>query len=115
MTPPIKANISGATRALNGLSKDIEKKALPTAIARISFKGERFIKGQVPVRTGTLRRGLNASPTIKPTSIIHSTSYTHIANVRSSRPGFIQKTVSYIERIAAPETEKAIETVLKRM
>ncbi|MCK5397805.1 MAG: hypothetical protein KAJ33_06120 [Thermoplasmata archaeon] len=115
MKQSVKVNISGATRALNGLSKDIEEKALPIAIARISFKGERFIKGEVPVRTGTMRRGINAAPTIKPTTIIHSTSYTHIANVRSSRPGFIQKTVSYIERIAAPETEKAIETVLKRM
>ena len=115
MTFTTKADISGATRALNGLSRDVKREVLPKSIARISLKGERYIKGEAPVLTGTLRRGLHAYPSAKPTSIAHSTTYTYYANARSSRPGFIQKTVAYVERIAGPETEKVLDTYLKRM
>lgn len=115
MAYSIKADISGAVRALNKVSADVRKKALPNAIARIALKGARFIKGEAPVRTGTLRRGLNAHPTLKPTSIVHGTKYTYYANARSSRPGFIQKTLGYITKISQKEAETAIENVLKAM
>lgn len=113
MAYSIKADISGATKALNKVSANVRKKALPNAIARISLKGARYIKGEAPVRTGTLRRGLNAHPTLKPTSIVHGTSYTYYANSYSSRPGFIQKTLAYVSSIAEKEAETAIDNVLK--
>jgi hypothetical protein len=109
----IKANISGATKALNKVSANVRKKALPNAIARISLKSARYIKCEAPVKTGTLRRGLNAHPTLKPTSIVHGTSYTYAANVRSRRPGFIQKTLGYVTKISQKEAEMAIDNVLK--
>jgi hypothetical protein len=50
---------------------------------------------------------------LKPTSIVHGTSYTYAANVRSRRPGFIQKTLGYVTKISQKEAEMAIDNVLK--
>ena len=114
MAYSISVDLSGVNLALDGLSSDVKNKALPTAYARIALSGEKFIKIESPYLTGALRRGLHAHPRTKPTSIYHSTNYTWAANVRSRRPGFIEKTVAYMENIAEKETKTAVEAVVKR-
>lgn len=109
---PIKVDIKDATKMLNALGKGTQK-AMPTLLARLALKGERFMKGQAPVLTGTLRRSLYAAPTMKPWSVVSSVNYARFANVRSRRPRFIEKTAAYIERIAPEEAETVIKNVLR--
>lgn len=88
---------------------------LPEFIARLSFKGEGYMKGEMPVRTGTLRRSTHAAPTTKPNTIAAGVNYAFIANVRSRRPGYIEKTVGYIEKIMPKESDTFIEQALKKV
>ena len=111
-TETIKVDIKDATKMLDNLCKGTQK-AMPTLLARLALKGERYMKGQVPVLTGTLRRSLYAAPTMKPWSVVSSVNYARFANVRSRRPHFIEKTAAYIERIAPEEAETVIKNVLR--
>lgn len=80
--------------------------------ARLALKGERFMKGQSPVLTGTLRRSLYAAPTMKPWGIATTINYAKMANLRSRRPHFIEKTAYYIGSIAKVEAQHIINRMI---
>jgi len=112
-TDSVKVDIKDAVKMLDKLGKGTQK-AMPALIARLALKGEGFMKGQSPVLTGTLRRSIHAFPTMKPWGVATSVNYANIANVRSRRPHFIEKTAAYIERIAPEEAEKVIANTLRK-
>lgn len=101
---------------LDAVGLSIEKH-LPSLIARLSLKGEGFMKNRniVPVRTGTLYRSIHAHPTLNPNSIATGVDYAFIANIRSSKPGYIEKTVNYIEKIVPKESDIIIREALKKV
>lgn len=107
----IDVDISDAIKMLDRTKVDIAK-ASKTIEARLSLKGESFMKLQSPVLTGTLRRSMHAYPTRTPWGIATSVNYAYMANVRSRRPYFIEKTVSYIGQIAHVESERIIKAAL---
>ena len=97
MPNAVEADISGAVETFRAAGVNVHK-ALPQLLARLSFKGEGVMKMDAPVRTGTLRRSIHAYPTIHPAGIAAGVNYAFAANVRSSRPGFIEKTKVYITK-----------------
>lgn len=80
--------------------------------ARLALKGEGFMKGGSPVLTGTLRRSMHAYPTMKPWGIATSVNYAKIANLRSRKPHFIEKTISYVGSIAKVEAQHIINRAI---
>lgn len=81
---------------------------------RLAFIGEGKMKFYSPVRTGTLRRSIHAYPTRSPFGIATNVNYARIANVRSSKPNFIEQTVNHLERIAVPEAQKIVNEVIQQ-
>ena len=102
-----KVDISEAVNMLDSVKID-GKKATIQLEAVLALKGEKYMKSQSPVRTGTLRRSMHASPSMKPWGVATSVTYAHAANVRSRRPHFIENTVSYIGSIAKNESQKIL-------
>ena len=114
---PMKASVDvdDTIRDMRKLGLNVSK-LMPKLIARLSLKGEAFIKPIMPWRTGTLRRSTHAHPTTKPNTIAVGVSYAFIANVRSKRPGFIEATVEHIEKVLVPqEAEIVIKQALKKV
>lgn len=109
-----KVNTKDAIADLKKFGENVGK-LIPTFIARLSFKGERIIKGEVPVRTGTLKRGMHAYPTLRPHVIATTVRYAFITNIRSSRPKYIEKTISTIEDIIPEEADKIIEQAARNL
>lgn len=116
MTEMIEADISGAVRTFHKAGVNV-KQAVPKLLARLSMKGEGFMKQTsiTPYRTGTLRRSIHAHPTNHPVGIAAGVNYAFAANVRSRKPQFIEKTRNYIVRIAPHETDIIVRNALKGM
>lgn len=111
MKPTHSVNVDDAIDDLKKLDVNVEK-FLPTFIARLSLRGEGTMKKLAPHRTGTLRRSVHAAPTIRPNSIAVNVDYAFIADVRSKRPGYIGKTVQFIDKIIPSEVDRMINKVL---
>jgi hypothetical protein len=110
----VDVDISGAARTFRTAGMN-EKKAVPTLLARLSFKGESFMKGAAPVRTGTLRRSLHAYPTVHPAGLASSVKYAWAANVRSRKPRYIEKTRDYIVDIHQDEAHNILKKAFRGM
>lgn len=114
MSDAVDVDISGAVKTFYTAGVNV-RKAVPQLLARLSLKGEGFMKPEAPVRTGTLRRSIHAYPTIHPAGVAAGVNYAFAANVRSSRPGFIEKTKTHIIRIIPRESNLVIKNSLKGM
>lgn len=112
----VEVNISDAAHSLKKAKIDVVK-AMPKLIARLVLKGEAFMKQRsvTPHRTGTLGRGIHAYPTTHPTEISTTVVYTNIANIRSSKPRFIEKTAQHILDILPKETNIVLDNALRGM
>ncbi len=110
----VNVDISGAVRTFHAAGVNVQK-AVPKLLARLSFKGETYMKNAAPVRTGTLYRGIHAYPTVHPIGLASKETYAWAANVRSSRPRYIEKTRDYIVRIHKNEADIVIKQALKGM
>jgi len=114
MSEAVDVDISGAVKMFYNAGVNV-RKAVPQLLARLSKKGEGYMKPESPVRTGTLRRSIHAYPTILPAGVAAGVNYAFAANVRSRRPGFIEKTVVHIKQIIPHESDLVIKNALKGM
>ena len=112
----IEIDASGAIKTFKTAGVNVHK-ATPQLLARLSFKGESFMKDRsvVPVRTGTLARSIHAYPTVHPAGIAAGVNYAFAANVRSSKPRFIERTHGHIIRIFPHEADLVLKNALKGM
>lgn len=107
-------NVNDAIKDMRKLGGNVAK-LIPTFIARLSFKGERIMKSRAPVRTGTLKRSIHASPTTKPNMISTSVNYAFIANIKSRRRGYIEMTVALIEDLIPEEADRMIKQAMRKV
>lgn len=116
MTDMVEVDISGAVKTFKKAGANVHK-AMPKLLARLSMKGEGFMKqGSItPHRTGTLRRSIHAYPTTHPVGVAAGVDYAFYANVRSRRPQFIEKTRYHIIRIIPRESDIIIKNALRGM
>jgi len=116
MAENIDVDISGAVKTFHKAGVNVSK-AVPNLVARLSFKGESFMKQQsiTPHRTGTLRRSIHAYPTTHPAGIAAGVNYAFAANVRSSKPHFIERTKGYVNRITKHEADLVLKNALRGM
>ena len=116
MSETIEIDASGAVKTFKTAGVNVHK-ATQNLIARLSLKGESFIKDRriVPVRTGTLYRAIHAYPTVHPVGIAAGVNYAFAANVRSKRPRFIERTHAYIIRIFPHEADLVLKNALEGM
>jgi len=110
----VEVDISGAVRTFHAAGVNVHK-AMPVLLTRLSFKGEGFMKGAAPVRTGTLRRSIHAYPTVHPAGLAAGVNYAFAANVRSRKPRYIEKTRDYIVQIQPKESDLIIQRALRGM
>lgn len=110
----VEVDIASAAQSLKKAKIDTVK-AMPKLIARLVLKGEAFMKQRsvIPHRTGTLGRGIHAYPTTYSTEIATTVTYTRIANIRSSKPQFIERTAQHIMSILPKETDIVIDNALR--
>lgn len=110
----VEIDATGAIKTFKTAGINVHK-ATQALVARLSFKGESYMKQVTPVRTGTLRRSIHAHPTIHPAGVAAGVKYAFAANVRSSKTRFIERTHGYIIRIFPEESNKVIKAALKGM
>lgn len=112
----VEVDISGAVKTFKKAGVNVHK-AVPKLLARLSMKGEGFMKqGSItPHRTGTLRRSIHAYPTIHPAGVAAGVNYAFFANVRSRKPRFIEKTKAHIIRIVPHESDIIVKNALRGM
>lgn len=110
----VDVDISDVIRGFHAVKINVHK-AVPKLLARLSFKGEAFMKGGsiTPYRTGTLRRSIHAYPTVKPTGLAAGVDYAFAANIHSRKPHFIERTKDYIIKSIPVESDIIIGNALK--
>jgi len=110
----VEVDIADVIRGFHAVKINV-RKAVPHLLARLSFKGEAFMKPNMPWRTGTLRRGTHAHPTVRPVSVAAGVNYAFAANIHSRKPQFIERTKEYIESIIQRESNLVMKNALRGM
>lgn len=126
-TEPITVDISGAVKTFKLAGVNMHQ-AMPKLLARLSLKGEDYIKQIAPYRTGRLRGSISAYPKVMPRSIgsdmtksglpggtYIGVNYAWKANVRSKSPRYIERTVDFVIKQIPIEADIVISNALKGM